>query len=438
VRVAVVGYGVEGRAAEAYWSQQGHTVTVHDRRTGLDLPAHVSGRLGGDFLAGLHEVDLIVRSPSVPPELLPGGVPVTSVIREFLQRCPCRVVGVTGTKGKGTTCSLIQSIVVAAGMRGFFGGNIGRPPLEFLPQLSAGDVVVLELSNFQLVDLDRSPDIAVLLALSPDHLNWHLSLEDYYAAKSSIARYQRPTDLVVYDADNAPASRIAAQSPARRIGIGTRAGPRVVGEWIYFGDECVLRSADIPLPGPHNVANVAAAIGASYDLVAGDLDALRHGIRTVAPLPHRLSTVGIVAGRVFVDDSCSTTPETAAAAVRAFGEPKVLILGGSTKGVPFEPLAAAVAAASVRRVLLLGVEGERIARALSAAGFSDYEFAAGTMRDTVTAAAKVSRPGDVVLLSPACASFGQFVDYVDRGDQFVAAVGDLRPSDFGAATASEG
>lgn len=428
MRVAVVGYGAEGRAAVAYWQAAGDTVSVHDRRNDIDLPFGVTGHTGAGYLTGLQDVDLIVRAPGVRPEVLPPGARVTSVVAEFLARCPVPVVGVTGTKGKGTTAAAIASIVRATGRRVFVGGNIGTPPLEFLPELRAGDLVVLELSSFQLIDLTSSPQLAVVLAVTPDHQNWHPDLDEYHRAKASITAHQKLGDAVVYVAEDAIAARIAGQSQGRKIPVGSPDGVHLLDGGIYIGASRVLDVAEVPLPGVHNLINVAAAIAAAGEIAEVDKSTILAGVRALCPLPHRLTVVGTVSGVTYVDDSCSTTPEAAAAAMAAFDAPQVLILGGSGKGVGYERLAAEVARGTVLATVLVGAEAPRIAAALDAAGVRNWERVRGSMQDVVRRAAELARPGHVVVLSPACASLGEFRDYADRGDQFTAAVHALRGS----------
>lgn len=421
MRVAVVGFGVEGRAAVEYWRTRGDEVVVHERSVSVGVPAGVT--LAEDYLAGLDSVDLIVRSPGVRPDTLPAGAPVTSVIAEFMARCPAPVIGITGTKGKGTTATAITAILQAAGRRVFVGGNIGTTPLAMLRQVQPEDLVVLELSSFQLMGLDTSPHIGVVLAVTPDHLNWHRDMAEYQQAKSAIAAHQSPRDLVVYAADNPPAARIAATSPARRrLPIGCRDGVHIRENGIYLVDTRIIDTSDVPLPGPHNLTNVAAAVAATHDLVGGDLNTIRAGIRAIQALPHRLQIIATRGGVTWVDDSLSTTPQTTIAAMAAFDGSKILILGGSTKGVCFHELSEAIAKAPVRAVLLTGDEAPRIAAALDAVGVTAYEHTSGTMKDLVAQAARHARPGDVVLLSPACSSVGDYRNYADRGDQFAAAV----------------
>jgi UDP-N-acetylmuramoylalanine--D-glutamate ligase len=216
-------------------------------------------------------------------------------------------------------------------------------------------------------------------------------------------------------------------SQGRQVPVGRAAGAGVRDNGVYYCGERLLDVDDVPLPGRHNLDNIAAAIAATYDFVGGDRGVLRSGIRAVRPLPHRLQVVATVDGVTFVDDSLSTTPQTTIAAMAAFDRPQVLILGGSTKGVSLAPLADAVVAGRVRAALLVGAEAARIAAALNAVGFDDHVTVAGPMPDVVERAFRAARPGDVVLLSPACSSVGEFRDYADRGAQFVAAVEGLTP-----------
>lgn len=303
----------------------------------------------------------------------------------------------------------------------------GTPPLAFLAQLRPGDLVVLELSSFQLIDLTASPQVAVMLAVTPDHLDWHRDLDEYHQAKRSIAAYQSPGDMLVYASDSPAAAAIAATSPGRHLPVGRPEGAQVRDGGIYLGATRVLDIAEVPLLGAHNLVNVAAAIAATYELVGADHAVIRAGVHALRPLPHRLSVVATIGGVTYVDDSLSTTPQTTMAAMAAFDRPQVLILGGSTKGVSFDPLATAIARAPVRAIVLVGAEAARIAAALDAAGIGGYEHRTGTMTDVVSRAAQLARPGDVVLLSPACSSVGEFRNYADRGEQFAAAVHTLTP-----------
>ncbi|GAA1369473.1 UDP-N-acetylmuramoyl-L-alanine--D-glutamate ligase [Catellatospora chokoriensis] len=421
MKIAVVGYGVEGRAAVDYWLDKGD-ITVCAPKLEATPPAGVEIQVGPDYLAGLTDFDLVVRSPGVRPDLIPAGVATTSVIREFLRVCPAPVIGVTGTQGKGTTCTAIAAVLRAAGHRVFLGGNIGVPPLAFLGDIRPSDWVVLEVSNFQLMDCTSSPGLAVVLPVTPDHLNWHTGLPEYFEAKAAIAAFQHPEDSVVFAADNPVAAAIAATSPGRHIPVGRHDGFHARDNGVYRGNTRIVDAADVQLRGRHVLENLAAAVAAVYDIVDGDAAVVNAGIGSMKPLPHRLAPVKKVGGVLYVNDSLSTTPETSRAAMAAYPEPKIVILGGSSKGMSYQTLAEAVEANHVRKVLLVGQDAPAIASALDARGFTDYEFVSGPMSTVVEQAAASARPGDVVLLSPACASFDSYRDYADRGDQFAAAV----------------
>ena len=225
MNVAVIGGGVEGQAAARYWLAKGASVTVRDMNEALTgMPDGVVLELGPDYLKKLGSYDLIVRSPGVRPNAIKTKVPVTSGVREFFAKCPARIVGVTGTKGKGTTSSLIAEILRHAGYKVWLGGNIGTSPLDFLAKVEARDVVVLELSSFQLMDLDVSPKVAVCLMISPGHLDWHKNMREYVAAKGNIFWHQQPGDLAVFNPHNEYSAEVAGLSRGEHVPYGEKPG----------------------------------------------------------------------------------------------------------------------------------------------------------------------------------------------------------------------
>ncbi|MDP8932076.1 MAG: UDP-N-acetylmuramoyl-L-alanine--D-glutamate ligase [Actinomycetota bacterium] len=414
MHVAVVGFGVEGRSAVRYWETLGAQVTVRD------------GKDGPGYLQGLDGFDLVVRSPGVHPRLLTAAPAVTTPTRQFFERCPARVVGVTGTKGKGTTAALVAAILQAAGQPVLLGGNIGVPALDLLGEVTAEHLVVLELSSFQLIDLDHSPDVAACLAVTSDHLNWHSDLDEYRRAKGSIFRHQTPWDRAAFHAADPWASRLADASPARRVPFCHRQGPHVDDHgWIRTGAGRLMPADSLGLIGGHNLTNACAAVAATFELVGRDHELIREVLHDFTGLPHRLQPVCEVAGVLYVDDSCATNPEATVAALRAFTQPKVVILGGVNKDADYDDLAMEVTRAGVRRTILVGEEARRLQAALERVGFQAYEPGASTMFEAVRQAARASLPGDVVLLSPGCASYDMFTSYHERGAQFQAAVTNL-------------
>lgn len=421
-KVAIIGAGVEGQASARYWLAKAADVTVHDLATDVVVPKGAHAVLGEDYLKGLNAYDLVVRSPGVKPRDIKTTTPVTSGVREFFQHCPARIIGVTGTKGKGTTSTLITKILEAAGKRVWLGGNIGRSPLDFLDKVRASDLVVLELSSFQLMDLDISPHIGVCLMIAPEHMDWHGNIREYVAAKGNLFWHQQPGDVAIYDALNDFSTQIAQLSPGTKIPYLQDPGAFVNGSAIEIGGTVVCQTNEVGLLGPHNLENVCAAITATREILGDNFEPARRAIREFKGLEHRLEYVGERDGVRFYDDSFSTTPETAMAALASFEEPKILILGGSDKKSEYGALGRAVAEANVREVVLVGLMGPKIKSALNDAGFTAVRDGGGTMIEVVAAARAAARHGDVVVLSPAAASFDMFRNYKDRGEQFSSAV----------------
>jgi UDP-N-acetylmuramoylalanine--D-glutamate ligase len=426
VKVAVIGYGVEGKAAYKYWCGLGHDVTIHDENPDLDVPTGAKTELGPDYLKRLDWYDLVVRSAGVKPWLIKTKARVTSGTEEFFLQCPARIIGVTGTKGKGTTATLIARILGESGWRTWVGGNIGQSPLGFLDKVRANHLVVLELSSFQLMDLDVSPHIAVCLSIVPEHLDWHRNFREYVSAKGNIFWHQAPGDLAVYNARNEFSEEIARLSPGEQVPYMKSPGAKISNGNITVDGSDVCRIDEVGLIGPHNLENICAAITATWDLVKRQTAPVKRAVTAFTGLEHRLEFVRAVGGISWINDSFSTTPETAMAAINSFAEPKILIMGGSDKKSDYRELAGLVAASNVRFAILIGDRASVIESDLRSAGFGKILRAPGTMPEIVTTARSVAMRGDVVLLSPACASYDQFSNYRDRGNKFKAAVGALK------------
>ena len=439
-RLALLGLGVENRSLGAYLSAAGVSFAVCDARAAADLATHDLAvnewRLGPNYLDDLDAFDLVFRTPGLPslhPKLAAArraGVEVSSHSALFFDRCPAPVLGITGTKGKGTTASLVALMLAADGpyRQVELGGNIGRPPLEFLDQLRAEDLAILELSSFQLQDLQASPSIAVVLNLLTDHLDYHASRAEYVEAKKPIYRHQQPQDWLITNADNSETAELITQSPARNLSFSVKAEVQA-GSWVereaiwhrapdgQREKVCDLQS--IALRGPHNVANAAAASTAAR--AAGcSLEGVAKALSEFEGLPHRLQRVAHQQGVTYYDDSAATTPDAAIAAIRSFDVPMVLIAGGASKGAQFGALAEAIVASPVRALIVIGQEGERIASEVQQTGSFSGEIVPvhGAMEGAVEAARLRAHSGDIVLLSPACASFGLFDNYVERGRAF--------------------
>lgn len=432
MKVAIAWYGAEGQSNYRYYTERGHDVTIVTPRISPKFPAPDGAKVivGDDALSRAHlrDFDLVVRSSSIRPDSLQTNGRVWSATNEFFAQCPAPIIGVTGTKGKGTTCGLIASILRAASKTVHLVGNIGTPPLDVLPQVQPTDLVVFELSSFQLWDLEKSPHVAVVLMIEPDHLDVHRSFDEYIEAKANICHNQQGADFCVYHPTNPYARQIAlssgGQGEAYRYAIPDDYQVYVDGVYFASQNRRVCPVDALRLPGAHNLENACAAMSA-VALAAPGLspDVYDRGLREFTGLPHRLKFVAEKNGVAYYDDSIATTPGSAIAALRAFGQGKTIILGGSDKGADYDEVIDECLRAGAR-VVAIGQTGEKIEQLCRQHGVAVVrEF--GSMKQVVAAAAQLSSPGDVVILSPASASFDQYSNYSDRGDQFVAAVEEL-------------
>ncbi|NBS67750.1 UDP-N-acetylmuramoyl-L-alanine--D-glutamate ligase [bacterium] len=398
---ALLGYGIDVQDVEGWLRAQGAELTILNEKEDPNA------------FKNLSSFDILVRSPGVyryRDEIIAAekaGTVVTSKMKIFFDETPTKnIIGVTGTKGKGTTSSLIYQILKAAGKDVYLGGNIGKGIFEDFEKISADSWVVLEMSSFQLVDLHASPHIAVTLMVTSDHLDWHQDLEEYVLAKSAIARFQGPDDISIYNDQYPQSVRIGTLGEGRKITVRR-------SDWNHEGR----------LRGDHNRENFAAAAAAARAVGVSE-EIIIQVAKAFKGLEHRLEEVRRREGVTFYDDSISTTPDTAMAAIDAFKESMVLILGGSDKGADFTELGKKIASASqVKSIVLLGQTAEKIKEALHNAEAKAVIYeGATTMREAVEQARGAAEKGGVVVLSPACASFGMFQNYKDRGDQFKAAV----------------
>nr|MBA3724634.1 UDP-N-acetylmuramoyl-L-alanine--D-glutamate ligase [Candidatus Levybacteria bacterium] len=363
-KIAVLGLGVEGIASLEYFQDKGALLWVLDKSQREDLDQYLVTRaeatgtqfvLGRDYLQNLTDYNIIMRSPGVKlltPELLEAeksGVIITSQTKLFFDLCPAQIIGVTGTKGKGTTSSLIYEMLKTAGKDVFLGGNIGVPPLTFLEKLQSSSWVVLELSSFQLQDLGKSPadaramagkpHIAVMLMTTSEHLDHHETVEEYIDAKRNILRFQKSEDFAILNRDY-PASNESDIYTDGKIFLVSReretenacfaTGGKIIVRK-NGSDDIVADTKDILLPGKHNLENVCAAVMAAKLAEVGSKHIVTV-LQSFTGLEHRLELVRELNGVKYYDDSFSTTPETAIAAIEAFPNPKILILGGSHKG----------------------------------------------------------------------------------------------------------
>ena len=423
MKIAIAGYGLEGESSYRYWSANPkNEVTIFDEnKLKQSEPDNLFAIVGTDVFARMNGYDLVVRTAGLAPLKIITDGKIWSATNEFFAKCPAPIIGVTGSKGKGTTASLITSILTEAGKKVWLLGNIGNPALDVLKQIKSSDIVVYELSSFQLWDLEKSPHIAVILFIEQEHLDVHTDMDEYVNAKANITKYQTAKDSLIYNQFNQYAQAIAGESKAKLIGYTDEMTAHVAGGYFYYGEQKICSVNTLQIMGKHNYDNACAAIDAIWE-ITDDTEVIERGLRAFTGLPHRLQFVRELDNVKYYDDSIATTPSSAIAALRAFDTSKVIILGGSSKGSDFTELGQELNRHDVKAILI-GDEAENIAQACKNANFSNYEIMNDmTMEKLVNRAQSIAKPGGVVLMSPASASFGLFKNYSDRGDQFSDAV----------------
>lgn len=451
-RALVLGLARSGVAASRFLADAGATVTAYDRRSVTDLAEGVAA-LGGravrlalgvseaDARALIAAADLLVTSPSVSPRFPTTdpwlraalgaaearGAEVVSEVELFLRLTRARVAAVTGTKGKTTTASLLAAILERAGVSHVLGGNIGTPLIERATSLTSDDWAVLELSELQLPTISRGADVAVYTNIGEDHLDRHGDVASYRAVKARLAELSAAEGRIVLNRDDPGCRELSDRLPhATPEWYGLSGGPdlaaTVTDGWLTLRGEPLLDAAEVRMPGRHMLSDaLAAALGAH--LVGAERAAIADAVREFRGVPHRLELVGERGGVRWVNDSQATIPVAAIAALEAFDAPVVLIAGGKDKGLAYADFADAIAARARAAVLIGETADELDARIAGRVPV----WRAETMEDAVRIAAELAKPGDVVALSPAAASFDMFVDYAARGDAFrdaVAALGD--------------
>lgn len=445
MRIGIVGWGLEGQSAFRFYGAEHEYLIVseeprddfpmEDQKTKVQfLDSQRAPGLTGNvedlsYLDGLELCDKIIYTAPAAKNLEKKfgqnkdfWAKATTIQHIFFQEVRSKnVIGVTGTKGKGTTATLIYEMLKAAGKRVFLGGNIGVPVLDFVRDVSPDDWVVLELSNFQLYSLTYSPHIGVCLMIVPEHMDWHPNMTDYAEAKANLFRHQKPEDIAIYFADNEYSTKIAGYSPGKKIPYYREPGAYVDDAKIMIDGSEIIDKSEIKLLGEHNLQNVCAALTAVWQ-VTQDKDAIRRALASFSGLEHRLEFAGEVNGVKYINDSFGTTPDTAIVAMKAFEQPKIIILGGSDKGADFKQLAQEIKKSNVRQAIVIGQIADKIIAALKAEGYNDIISGLDSMGEIVNKARELAQPGDVVLLSTGAASFGMFRDYKDRGNQFKKAV----------------
>lgn len=448
-RICFVGIGVSNTDAMLMFAKKGASVTACDKKDKKALgetarvleQAGVALKLGERYLEGLCDYDVVFRTPGMrwnTPELVTArkrGVVVTSELEVFFDLCPCRIVAVTGSDGKTTTTTIISELFARQGTKVFLGGNIGLPLLAKVEEITPEDVAVVELSSFQLISMRSSPHIAVVTNITPNHLDMHADMQEYVDAKRNIFLHQNGFSRTVLNRDNELTASFAAQTRGDTL-LFSRTG--VVERGAFLSEDGFLCMADengvhrlvhqsaIRIPGGHNIENYLAAIAATWGYISPEN--IEYVAKTFSGVAHRIEFVRERNGVRWYNDSIATTPTRTIAGLRAFDRPVIVIAGGYDKKIPFAPLAPELVHRA-KLVILLGDTAGAIREAVLAC--PEYRQASPrlmmvqTLEQAVHAAKENAGEGDVVTLSPACASFDMFKDYKTRGERFKQLVNEL-------------
>ena len=448
-KVAIIGLGVSNLPLLDDMYHKKARVTVFDERNIDAIPKQVMDKIttydfafsfGKNCLENLKGFDIIFRSPSCLPTRFElqqeenRGAIVTTEIEMLMKMCPCKIIGVTGSDGKTTTTSLIYAILQKAGYHVFLGGNIGTPLFTKLSEMTPEDIVVLELSSFQLMGMEISPDIAVMTNITPNHLNIHKDYEEYIEAKKNIFKYQNENGILILNHDNEITKNCEKEANGKviffsrqeKLDNGFMVDGRVIKECedkirkhIFNGEDAILR-------GNHNLENIATAMAATKTLVS--IETAVEAIQEFKPVEHRIELVREIDQVKWYNDSASSSPTRTLSGLHAFDEDIVLIAGGYDKNLDYEPLAKPIVE-KVKVLLLMGQTSGKIFDVVKEELESQNKdlpiYMCENLAQTVTMAKKLAKSGSVVLFSPASASFDMFQDFADRGNQFKKLVNEL-------------
>lgn len=440
-KAAVLGIGISNKPLIRYLVGLGADVTACDKKLRDDIGVicdefereGVKLHLGADYLKQMDEFDIIFRSPSLRPDLPEllharrSGAIITSEIEEFIKYCPAEIIGVTGSDGKTTTTTLVYKMLEREGYKAWLGGNIGYPLFDRIEQMQGDDKVVLELSSFQLMGMKVSPEVAIITNLSPNHLDIHKSMEEYVESKKNIFRFQNRNGILILNNDN-EITRNMEREATGRVNFFSRQRSVEIGAYVKDknivlagnGEEQVVCSEDeVKLPGLYNVENILAASAAVRELCS--VESIRDVAVTFTGVEHRREFVREVDGVKYYNDSIASTPTRVAASLSSFDQKVILIAGGYDKKIPFDELASA-GIKKVKLLILMGVTAPKIEAAfkkeMDGGGVSIPIIHVSSLEEAVQTARKHSSNGDIVTLSPACASFDMFKNFEERGERF--------------------
>lgn len=438
-KIDVLGIGISNIPLIKFLSENGAIVHACDKRTKEalgnvydDLSGYVdSFSLGEEYLKNLTG-EIVFKSPGIRfdvPEILEikeKGAVITSEMELFVDFCPAKIIAVTGSDGKTTTTTLISKLLEREGYKTWLGGNIGNPLFCSLEEIKPEDMVVLELSSFQLHTMKKSPDIAVITNISPNHLDMHKDYQEYIDAKKNIMLYQNEDNILVYNNENSVTKSIGAESKAktRSFGWDSAADTYVKDGSVYFKSNKVLDVSDIKIPGKHNVENYMAAISAVGDMVS--VDTIDYIAKNFGGVEHRIEFVRNLNGIQFYNSSIDSSPNRTMNTLKVFPGKVILIAGGKDKGIPYDELGP-VLAEHVKTLILIGATSEKIKEALLKTPGHDAVkvIECNEYNEAVAKAYESADNGDIVILSPASTSFDRFRNFEERGKLFMDLVNSL-------------
>lgn len=438
-KIDVIGIGISNLPLIKFLANNGAEVCACDKRTKEQLGEDYSTLsemgvkcyLGEDYLEHLSG-DMIFKTPGMRfdnPALLRAkerGAEITSEMELFTEFCPAKIIAVTGSDGKTTTTTLINKMLEKEGFKTWLGGNIGTPLFCSLEDIKAQDMVVLELSSFQLHTMKKSPHTAVITNISPNHLDMHKSYEEYIEAKKNIMRYQTETDILVINEENEVTQKIGRESTANVRGFGNNSNCYVFADedYIYKNGKKILKISDIKIPGRHNVENYMAAIAALGDMVS--VETIEFVAKSFGGVEHRIELVRNLNGVKFYNSSIDSSPNRTINTLKVFKEKVIMISGGKDKGIPYDEIGPVIAE-RVKTLILIGATAGKIKEALLAAkGHEQVEvIECKEYSEAVNEAYKRAQSGDVILLSPASTSFDRFKNFEERGKLFKELVNNL-------------
>ena len=441
-KIAVIGIGVSNIPLIDYLFEKGAVVTIFDDREEEKISKDIIEKIkkynfncffGKRNLDNLHGFEIIFRSPSCLPtktELViekERGAIVTTEIEQLIKMAPCKVIGITGSDGKTTTTTLTAKILEDAGYNVYLGGNIGIPLFTKLKEIKPEDIIVLELSSFQLMDMEVSPDIAAITNITPNHLNVHKDYQEYIDSKKNIYRHQKSTGVLVLNADNELTNScqkdangdVILFSSKQKLDYGYIVEDGIIKECNDGIRRHLISQDDIKLKGIHNLQNICTALALTKDLVSTD-NAIKT-IKEFSGVKHRLELVRILNGVEWYNDSASTSPTRGISAINSFNKEIILIAGGADKNLDYTPIGKPIVE-KVKSLILIGQTANKIYDAVKKESEKQNKtidiHMCETFKQSLELAKRIAKPGQIVLFSPASTSFDMFKDMYDRGDQF--------------------